>query len=104
MEFEIYGNPVTSIRPAPTNSMTALGLSLIKTNDGVSIRSSALDGTHLSTDVFALNGRIVRHLFGSDASFWNCKDSFGHFVTNGTYLLRVTSAGRTLQDKIAIYR
>jgi flagellar hook assembly protein FlgD len=47
---------------------------------------------------------LVRKLSGSDLFLWDYKDAFGNKVPNGTYLLRVTSAGKMIQDKIAVYR
>lgn len=103
-EFEVYGTPTqTAINPASlVQKASASGLSLIRNKDGISIKTNAFGD--LATDIFSLNGQLMRRLSGADASFWNYKDSFGRSVTNGTYLLRVTSAGRTMQDKIAVYR
>ena len=102
IEFRAFGTAVTNtVQPvAGVNEVSRLSLS--KNNTGVTICFGS--GGEFSADIFAPNGQLVRHLSGANASFWNYKDSFGHFVTNGTYLLRVTSAGKTIQDKIGVYR
>jgi hypothetical protein len=79
-------------------------VSLLPKSSGLQIHVAGDVNQSISTDILSLSGQLIRHLTGSEASFWNYKDSFGHSVTNGTYLLRVTSAGKTIQEKIAVYR
>jgi len=102
IEFRAFGTAVTNtVQPvAAVNKVS--GISLFKNNTGVTIHLCS--GGEFSAEIFFPNGKLVCHLSGAAASFWNYKDSFGHDVTNGTYLLRVTSAGKTIQDKIAVYR
>jgi len=101
-EVEVF-NTATAVNSHPVSkARETSGLVCAKLNSGLSIQ---FDGTTaLSTDIFAPNGQLLRHLSGAGAAFWNYKDSFGHNVTNGTYLIRVTSAGKTAQGKIAVYR
>jgi hypothetical protein len=103
-EFEVYGLPAsnTAIAGSMAKPVTSSSLSLSRTANGVSINSAVSPA--LTTSIFSPSGQLIRRLAGSEASFWNYKDSFGRSVTNGTYLLRVTSAGKTMQDKIAVYR
>jgi hypothetical protein len=103
MEFEVYGNPVTSVMPTVQSPIAASSLTLTKTNAGVSIKASGLN-EKATADIFAPNGQAVCHLSGCHTSFWNYKDSFGRSVMNGTYLLRVTAAGKTYQDKFIVNR
>jgi hypothetical protein len=103
IEFMIFGTPGTSAKPAAQYLMPFSGLSLTKTNSGVSISANGLN-EKAAADIFAPNGKMVRHLSGSDASFWNLKDAFGNTVTNGTYMVRVSVAGKTYQDKVLISR
>jgi hypothetical protein len=35
---------------------------------------------------------------------WNYQDFSGRNVMNGTYLVRVTAAGKSAQEKVAVYR
>jgi hypothetical protein len=103
-EFEVYGTTAsTAINPSSlVEKASSSNLNFIRTKDGISIKANA--SGNLSADIFSPNGQAVRHLSGKDASFWNYKDAYGRSVTNGTYLLRVTSAGKTVQDKITVNR
>jgi len=103
-EFEVYGTSAsTAINPSSLpRKASSSNVNLIRTKEGIFIKGNT--SGNLSTDIFAPSGKLIRHLSGADASFWNYRDSFGRDVTNGTYLLRVTSAGKAAEDKIAIYR
>jgi hypothetical protein len=103
MEFEVYGSPITSVKPTTQKLIETTGLTLTKTDIGVSIRTNGLN-ERATADIFAPTGQLVRHLSGNDASFWDYKDGFGSMVTNGTYMIRVSTAGKTVQDKVVIYR
>jgi hypothetical protein len=102
-EFEVYGNPATVIRPEAGKQTLSPGLTFTNTKSGALIK---LAGSRraLSADLFSPGGRLIHHLSGADALFWNYTDAYGHIVTNGTYLFRVSSGGKTIQDKIAIFR
>jgi hypothetical protein len=103
-EFEVYGTSVSTstIPESMTKPAATSNLSFSHSASGVSIKSSA--SSLLSTDILSPSGQLIRHLSGSEASFWNYKDSFGRNVRNGTYLLKVTSEGKTIQEKIIVYR
>lgn len=101
-ELEVFNTVTTPISYQVPRVCATSGLIYTKSSSGLSIHFNG--ATNLSTDIFAPNGQLLRHLSGVDASFWNYKDFFGRAVTNGTYLLRVTSDGKTVQDKIAVYR
>jgi hypothetical protein len=101
-EVQVFKTASTPVSYSVPNSHATSSLSFASSSSGLSIK---FDGaSSFSADVFGPNGQLVRHLSGADASFWNYKDAMGHSVTNGTYLLRVTSAGKTIQEKIAVYR
>ena len=101
-ELMVFNTASTPISYSATSPRTSSNLNFTSSSSGVSIKFDGASG--FSSDVFGPNGQLVRHLSGADASFWNYKDAMGHSVTNGTYLLRVTSAGKTIQEKIAVYR
>ena len=103
-EFEVYGVPATSIKPATQIRTTSSDLTLTTTKTGVSIKANDYNQRTTTADIFAPNGQLVRHLSGTESSFWNYKDNFGSKVTNGTYMIRLTSAGKTYQDKITVNR
>jgi F5/8 type C domain len=102
-EFEIYGTPV-SLRDPALNASADHGLfSFVCTKSFVRIQS-VNKAPHLLVDILSTTGKLIRSLSGSEASLWDYKDANGRGVTNGMYVLRVTSAGKTVQDRIAVYR
>ena len=104
IEFKIFGNPVTAVEHISNNSKPSSGLTLTSTSTGISIKSTNPNEANLTADIFSPSGQLIRRLSGSNASFWNYKDNFGHSVTNGTYLIKVTSSGKIVQDKITVNR
>jgi hypothetical protein len=103
-EFEVYGTSVAVLQPDLRKQAILSGLTLTNTKSGILIKPNGSPSQSLTTDIFTPAGEIIRHLIGSESSFWNYKDSFGRNVTSGTYLLRVTAAGKTFQDKVAVDR
>jgi hypothetical protein len=103
-EFEVYGTPgPTSISPSALEYKNhASNHNFIHTKNGVSLKTDAQG--NLTADIFSPSGQLIRRLSGSSTFFWNYKDSFGRSVVNGTYLIKVTSAGKTFQDKITVNR
>ena len=77
---------------------------MTNTKSGVQIKLNNSYQQTVSAEIMSMNGKMVRHLSGNEASFWNCKDAFGNTVKNGTYLIRVCVAGKTYQDKVLISR
>jgi hypothetical protein len=101
-EVQVFNTAGTPISYSVTKAYATSNLNFSQSSSGLSINFNG--ATNLSADIFAPNGQLLRHLSGADASFWNYKDSFGRNVNNGTYLVRVTSAGKTVQDKVVVYR
>jgi hypothetical protein len=103
-EFEVYGTPITTANINFKEQLHASGPVLSVTNSGVLVRTNGSNERNITADIFSPTGQLIRHLSGADDSFWNYKDSFGRNVTNGMYMVRVTSAGKTIRGRIAVYR
>lgn len=103
-EFEVYGTPTSVLTSTKDNRANASGLNIQWTNSALFIKVNGNQTRDLSVEIFSMKGQLVRKLSGSESTLWDYKDSFGSIVTNATYLLRVTSGGKTMQDKIAVYR
>jgi hypothetical protein len=102
-EFEVYGNPATVIRPEAGRQPMSSGLTFTNTKSGALIK--LVDSRQvLSADIFSPGGKLIRTLSGAGATFWNYKDAGNRSVTNGTYLLRVNAKGKTIQEKIAVFK
>jgi hypothetical protein len=80
------------------------GLILNNTKNGSLITLNGTKSKDLSAEILSPQGQLIRRLNGSKTIQWNYKDSLGRDVMNGTYLLKVTSAGTTFQDKITVQR
>ncbi|HUI91863.1 MAG TPA: discoidin domain-containing protein [Chitinivibrionales bacterium] len=102
IEFMIFGTPSTATQPNPEMRHSPAGLSLINTKSGVQIKSGNLHVT--SAEIVSPSGQMIRHLSGSEASLWNYKDVNGRNVPNGTYFIKVSAGGNSLQGKVAVYR
>jgi hypothetical protein len=103
-EFEVYGTPTSVLTSAKDNKSNPSGLNIRSTSSGLFIIVNGNQIKDLSAEIFSAKGQLIRRLSGSGSSLWDYKDTFGNKVINGTYLLRVTSAGKTMLDKIAVYR
>jgi hypothetical protein len=103
-EFEVYGTPTSVLASAKDNKSNTSGLNIRSTSSGLFITANGNKIKGSSAEIYSAKGQLVRRLAGSGMFLWDYKDCFGNKVTNGTYILRVTSAGKTMQDKIAIYR
>lgn len=103
-EFEVYGTPTSVLASAKDNQSNPSGLHIRSTSSGLFITANGNKTKGSSAEIFSAEGQLVRRLTGPYSLLWDYKDCFGNKVTNGTYLLRVTSAGKTVQDKIAVYR
>lgn len=105
MELLVFGNSsVQTNKELMQPQNVVLSLNLVKTRTGVFIRPNWAGNNATTAAIFSPNGQLIRHLTGNNVSFWNYKDTFGNKVPNGTYLLRVISWGKIMQEKIAIYR
>lgn len=103
-EFEVYGTAVSAVKPTEQMQATISGLSMATSNAGVSIKVKGPEKNSMLADIFAPNGRLVRHLLHNDAFFWDYRDNSGSKVTNGTYMIRVIASGKTIIDKTAVNR
>jgi hypothetical protein len=103
-EFEVYGTPTSALTSEKDNRTNASGLDIRPTNSDLFIKVNGNQTKNLSAEIFSVSGQLIRRLNGSGSCLWNYKDAFGSKVTNGIYLIRTTSAGKTMRDKIAIYR
>jgi hypothetical protein len=102
-EFEVYGTSTTSTQPVASKPQSpASGLTLQRTKSGVSFKSSS--SSALTVDIFSISGKLVNRIIGTSSAMWNYRDFSGRNVMNGTYLVRVTAAGKSVQEKIAVYR
>ena len=102
IEFRAFGTAVTSVLPTSQKQISASGLTLQRTKEGVSLKTSSSGA--LSADIFSVSGKLVNRITGKNSAMWNYRDFSGRSVMNGTYLLRVTAAGKTVQDKITVSR
>lgn len=102
IEFMIFGTPGSMIQPTSEMRSISSGLVLTNTNSGVQIRLTNCSQQSVSAEIMSPNGKMVRHLSGFNASFWNYRDAFGNKVPNGTYLVRVSAAGKTYQDRKSV--
>jgi hypothetical protein len=93
-EFEVYGpssTPVVLDKPRDAGQRVPF-VSIRESSSRCFI--SAAGGSTAS--VFSQQGRLVRSLSGSLGAFvWDYADLSGKRVTNGVYLLRVSSPGKT---------
>jgi hypothetical protein len=103
-EFEVYGTPTSVLTSAKDNKSNPSGLNIRSTSSDLFIIVNGNQIKDLSAEIFSAKGQLIRRLSGSGSSLWDYKDTFGNKVINGTYMIRVTSAGKTMQDKIAVYR
>jgi hypothetical protein len=103
-EFEVYGTPTSVLTSAKDNKSNPSGLNIRSTSFGLFIKVNGNQTRDLYTEIFSAKGQLIRRLSGSGSSLWDYKDTFGNKVLNGTYLLRVTSAGKTIQEKIAVFK
>ncbi len=102
IEFRAFGaSAVNEIRSVVAAGKVA-GLTLRGNNTGVWIRPGSAG--EVTTEIYSPGGHLVRRILGTGASFWNYKDSSGHSVAGGAYLIRAVSAGGVFQGKFVVCR
>ena len=105
MELLVFGNlNVQTNRESTQPQSVASSLIIIRTKIGVSIRSMGAGSNAMTAEILSPAGKLIRRLSSLKEVQWNYKDAFGNKVPNGTYLLRVISWGKIMQEKIAVYR
>jgi hypothetical protein len=61
--------------------------------------------TECSASVFSMHGQLVRTIQGPSGKFvWDYSGQNGNRVSNGIYLITVTSPGQAGRSKVAVYR
>ncbi len=106
-EFEVYGpssTPVVLDKPANAGQRVP-AMSVRQSGNHCFISATGTGASGSTACVFSQQGRLVRSLpLSSGAFVWDYADRFGKPVTNGVYLLRVLSPGKTVCGFIDVCR
>ncbi|HUI91860.1 MAG TPA: discoidin domain-containing protein [Chitinivibrionales bacterium] len=106
-EFEVYGPSSTAALPAPKTGMVhdQSFISVLPGRNFCVIATKRSAPAEYSASVFSLEGQLVRTFAGSSKTFvWDYSGQNGCRVTNGIYLITVTSRGQAVKAKIAVCR
>jgi hypothetical protein len=103
IELQVFGIPSGTPVAKPAGRGTMQKLRFTRLDAGVSIKANGCLLNDMDTRIYSSQGQLVRRISGNTAVLWNLRDDSGNRTANGTYMIRVSIAGRIFQDKIVIY-
>ena len=103
IELQVFGIPSGTHVSRAAGHSTVQRLRFTRSDVGISIKVDNRFSKFMDARIYSSQGQLVRQISGNQAVLWDLRDNFGNNVSKGTYLMRVSVDGSTVQDKVVTY-